>query len=104
MTRNSPVKALNILAHLSISLPKSPVTGQKCSVPNLFSAISFTLPPMASDHTTDLSIAFLPHIPPLDLILDFHVGDSTAVGVGGVGVARERRGGGSGGSDMVVGV
>lgn len=68
-----PVKALRILAHLSISLGKSPVTGQKASVPNLLSAKSFTFPPKLSETLTLLSIAYLPHMEPLALTLSFHV-------------------------------
>ena len=74
-----PVKARRILAHLSISFTKSPVTGQKCSVPNRFSAILFTLFPMLSDQTTPLSIAYLPQAEPFVFILAFQPASSGVV-------------------------
>ena len=87
-----------ILAHLSISFGRSPVTGQKASVPNLFSAISLTLPPTLSETIVVFSIAILPHTPPFALSLDDHVEASGAAGVdddeGAEGTVR--RGGGSG--------
>ncbi len=64
------MKALSILAALSISLGKSPVTGQNASVPNRLSAIPFTFPPTLSLHFTLVSTAFLPHTLELDLNLD----------------------------------
>lgn len=93
-----PVKALRILAHLSISFGKSPVTGQKCSVPNFFSAISFTLPPILSDHIVLLSMAILPHTPPLAFIFADHPDGSASAGLG-LGV-YSLRGGGGGGFDI----
>jgi hypothetical protein len=96
-----PVNALRILAHLSISLGKSPVTGQKCSVPNFFSAISLTRPPILSDQMVDLSMATLPHAPPLAFILACHPEGSASAGFA-TGVCSLRGGGGGGAFDIFV--
>ena len=89
MVPNPPVNALSILAHLSISFGKSPVTGQNASVPNFFSAISFTLPPTLSLMITPLSMAFLP----CAFILSFHVFFS-GVAEPELDIGAARRGGG----------
>lgn len=98
------MKVRKILAHLSISFGKSPVTGQNASVPNLFSATSLTLPPTASEMTTLLSMATLPHAPPLALSLADHDAFSAGAGEEGLTAGEERRGGGGGGLrfDIVV--
>lgn len=108
---DAPVNALRILAHLSISLGMSPVTGQNASVPNRFSATAFTRPPTLSEICVLLSIAFLPHTLALALNLSFHPPPPPGVGavllplllppplVEGVYV---RRGGGAGGVDVIM--
>lgn len=76
------------------------MTGQKCSVPNLFSAISLTRPPTRSESIVPFSTAIFPHTPPLAFSLADHVEPSGVVGAladeeDAAGVVRLGGGGGA---------